>query len=191
MRTRKTVVVLVSGKAGSGKSTFSDLLESRLLDIAGISVFRYSFAGPLKFIAKAYIAWDGQKDEKGRKLLQDIGRVGRDYDQDIWVKHMLNQMDKKAGVLPYNFVIVDDWRFPNELAFLQKNPLLEIYTVRVARMNEDALPGNTGSDVSENSLPEIPDGLYNRFISNGGDYRDLIGRVDEVVNILTEQYILE
>jgi hypothetical protein len=191
MRTRKTVVVLVSGKAGSGKTTVADMLERKLGDIPSLSVFRYSFAGPLKFIAKSYIGWDGEKDEKGRKLLQDIGRVGRDYDKNIWVKHLLGQMDKQSGMLPFNFVIVDDWRFPNEYEYLRKNPLIDVYTVRISGKQAELI-GETAIDVSEHSLPNIPDELYNTFIDNsllnlGG----LESVVDGIVETLTERYILE
>lgn len=153
-------------------------------------IFRYAFAGPLKYMAKAFMGWDGEKDAAGRKLLQEIGRVGREYDIDIWVKHLLNQMDKKSGTLPFNFVIVDDWRFPNELAFLQKNIIFDTYVIRVAGRNLD-MPGNTASDVSENSLPGIADGLYDKCINNTGSYEDLEKVVDSIVEQLQSKFILE
>lgn len=190
MRTRKTVVVLVSGKAGSGKSTFSDMLEAKLNDIPSLTIFRYSFASPIKGMATVFGNWDGKKDEKGRIFLQQIGKVFRDYDPDVWAKLLLVQMDRKAGILPFNFVIVDDWRFPNELAFLQSNPLLDVYTVRVSGQLSE-MPGNTSSDVSENSLPDIPDNVYNRYVSNNGDLKELEVRVDEVVKDLSDKFILE
>jgi hypothetical protein len=190
MRTRKTVVVLVSGKAGSGKSTVADMLQAKLQDVPALTIFRYSFASPLKYMAEKFMGWNGEKDEKGRKLLQEQGRIGREYDPDTWVKHLLIQMDRKAGMFPFNFVIVDDWRFPNELSYLQQNPILDVCTVRVAGRQAD-LPGNTSSDASENSLPDIPDNVYNHYISNKGDLQDLEMRVDEVVKILTERFILE
>ena len=204
MRTRKTVIVLISGKARNGKTTVADLLEKKLEDIPSMRIFRYAFAGPIKYIAKAFMNWDGEKDEKGRRLLQEQGRIGRDYDQDIWVKHLLNQMDKKTNILPFNFVIVDDWRFPNELAYLQTNPILDVVTIRVLGRSLD-MPGNTASDISENSLPEASEehlkaGSYSEFepmlyydyiINNNEDLNLLESKVDMVLSQISKQYIVE
>lgn len=197
-RTRKTCVILLSGKAGAGKSTAGDMLEKKLLDIPSISVLRYGFADPLKYQAKAYFGWDGKKDDRGRKLLQDIGRIGREYDIDIWVKHFLNQLDKKAGILPFNFSIIDDWRFPNELAYLQKNPLLDIVSIRV--FGRGGLNGETANDVSENSLPEADfesleretsQPYYDFAIDNRDDLELLERKLDLVLAEIEKQYIVE
>lgn len=183
-RTRKTVVILLSGKAGSGKTTVADMLENKINDEPSLSILRYAFASPIKYIAKAFIGWDGEKDEKGRVLLQDLGKVGRDYDEHIWVKHFLNQMDKQSGILPFNFAIVDDWRFPNELAYLKNNPLLELVTIRM--FERGSLNGKTASDVSENSLPEV-DVEYIPNFSDADHWYDYQIRNDETLDILDKK----
>lgn len=198
-RTRKTVVILISGKAGSGKTTVAEMSEQKLLDIPSMTIFRYGFADPIKYIAKAFFGWDGKKDERGRRLLQMIGAVGREYDENIWVKHLLNQMDKKAGILPFNFVIVHDWRFPNELAYLKQNPTLEVVTIRL--FGRGGLNGETALDVSENSLPEvdaefIPTGLegdhwYDYQINNNVGTEQLNEKLDQVLASIEKQYIVE
>lgn len=190
MRTRKTIVILISGKAGSGKSTVGDLVTKKISMLSPLTVFRYSFAGPLKEIATKYVQWDGQKDEGGRKLLQELGRVGRDYNKDTWVKLMLKRIDETEDLLPYNFVVVDDWRFPNELAFLQNEPMFEVVKVRVIG-HQVSMPGNTASDVSENSLPEGADNLYDYVIENRSDISELDNKVDEMLSSITKQYIVE
>lgn len=191
MRTKRTVIVLISGKAGSGKTTVSRTLRDKLVDIPGMSIFSYSFANPLKYIAKSYMGWDGNKDEKGRVLLQELGRIGRDYDTDIWVKHLLQQMDKQAGLLPFNFTLVDDWRFPNELAYLEKNPVFDVVTVRV--FGRGGLNGETAMDVSENSLPEATSeqAYYDFQIDNSGSLEQLEQKLDSVLASLEKQYIVE
>lgn len=189
MRTRKTVVILISGKAGNGKSTISNLLRNKLQDIPGITVFIYAFANPLKYIAKAFIGWDNEKDEKGRRLLQNLGKVGREYNENIWAKHMLVQMEKTAGMIPFNFAIVDDWRFPNELTFLKSHQDLDIVTVRVHGRNV-VMPGNTASDCSENSLPEGMSDLYDFYISNSDSIDSLEKSIDDVVEKLSSKYII-
>ena len=197
MRTRKTVVVLVAGKAGSGKSTVSEILDQKLKEL-GMDNLQYGFADPIKYVAKAFFGWDGQKDEKGRRLLQQIGAVGREYDQNIWVKHFLNQLDRRAGMFPKNFALISDWRFPNELAYLQSNPLLDIVTIRV--FGRGGLEGETSLDVSENSLPEADteslqketeQPYYDFTIENNVDLEILKAKLDLVLGQLKKQYIVE
>lgn len=203
MRTKKTVVILVSGKAGSGKSTVADRLRQKLEDLEGIDTMLYGFADPIKYIAKAFAGWDGEKDEKGRRLLQKIGQIFRDYNPNIWVKHFLNQLDKKSGLFPKNFAVISDWRFPNELAYLKNNPLLDIVTIRV--FGRGGLEGENSLDVSENSLPEIhkerlKSGSYDEFdsylyydfcLENSGDLELLEHKLDLVLAEIRKQYIVE
>lgn len=203
MRTKKTVVILVSGKAGSGKSTVADRLRQKLEDLEGIDTMLYGFADPIKYIAKAFAGWDGEKDEKGRRLLQKIGQIFRDYNPNIWVKHFLNQLDKKSGLFPKNFAVISDWRFPNELSYLKNNPLLDIVTIRV--FGRGGLEGENSLDVSENSLPEIhkerlKSGSYDEFdsylyydfcLENSGDLELLEHKLDLVLAEIRKQYIVE
>ncbi len=199
MRTKKTVVILVSGKAESGKSTVAEMLRNKIMDMPSMTQLLYGFADPIKYVAKAFFGWDGKKDEKGRKLLQQIGAVGRAYDENIWVKHMLTQMDRRAGMVPFNFVIVSDWRFPNELRYLDANPILDLVTIRV--FGRGGLTGEVASDVSENSLPEMDDERFSYLadkgigytfgIANTGDLEQLESKVDKVLSEISKQYIVE
>ncbi len=205
-RVKKTVVILIAGKAGSGKTTIKNILREKLQEIPSIDVFPYSFADPLKYIATAFGKWDGQKDEKGRTFLQEIGQVFRKYNEDIWCIHFLTQLDRNNNkMFPASFAIIDDWRFPNELNYIKKNPLLEIVTVRVFGRQEN-LPGNTASEVSENSLPEVDiedlsnngwvedqdlNKYYDFQIDNSGDTELLNHKLDLVLAELTKKYIIE
>ncbi len=203
MRTRKTVIVLISGKAFAGKSTVGEKLAKGLKDKFGMDIMEYGFADPIKYIAKSFAGWNGEKDEKGRKLLQDIGRIFREYDEDIWVKHFLNQLDKKSGILPKNFAIIDDWRFPNELNYLKKNPILDVVTIRV--FGRGGLNGELSSDVSENSLPEAtreslgnctldilePIDYYDFSIENKEDMDVLEHKLEVILAELQKQYIVK
>jgi hypothetical protein len=199
-RTKKTCVILIAGKAGSGKTTTAEILEQKLQDIPSLTIFRYSFANPIKYIAQAFGEWKGEKDEAGRAFLQNIGKVFREYNKPIWVKHFLNQLDKKAGMFPFNFAIVDDWRFPDEIAYLQKNPLFNVVTIRI--FGRGGLNGEVASDVSENSLPEAdaqllekPSNdfphLYDFAVENSGDVESLSEKLDTVLAEIEKQYIVE
>jgi hypothetical protein len=197
-RTRKTVVILISGKAGAGKTTIGELMIKKLKDTFSMDVMEYGFADPIKYIAEAYGGWNKEKDERGRSFLQNIGRVWRDYDQDIWVKHFLRQLDNRAGMFPKNFAVIDDWRFPNEVDYLKKNPMLDIVTIRVFGRHAE-MPDSNWADVSETSLTEFSfewlwpqwDGFYNFSIDNSGSIDELNTKADIILSALEKQYIVE
>ena len=77
------------------------------------------FAAPVKDIA-FQMGWDGQKDERGRRLLQMIGtEIGRAYDPDIWVdKWTAKVLARWLDHVP--LIIADDVRFQNEVDRIRK-----------------------------------------------------------------------
>lgn len=99
------------GPAGTGKTTCAKYLADKTYG------YVLSFAEELKRYAKE-LGWDGQKDERGRKFLQELGRVVREYDENTWVNLLY---------IPYNYEVyqdsffVDDLRFPNEAEMLVRN----------------------------------------------------------------------
>ena len=119
-----TYYIGFSGRIGSGKSHISDVLLHRSKNVLPILL---PFAKPLKKLAKEYFGWDGQKDDRGRKLLQVLGtEVGREYGGwDFWIRKWKQEIErfkaKQLENLPKNWhdhtfflVIVDDIRFSNE-----------------------------------------------------------------------------
>ena len=89
--THRKVVVLISGKAGAGKSTFAEYLEQDAVK-EGLSCVRTAFADALKDIAYDNFGWNGKKDEKGRRLLQNLGDAGRSYNTDLWVNKVKDKI---------------------------------------------------------------------------------------------------
>ena len=56
-------VILLSGKARSGKNTAAEVI---LKEYTGIP---FAFADDIKTVAYKYFGWHGEKDELGRKTL--------------------------------------------------------------------------------------------------------------------------
>jgi hypothetical protein len=115
----KTACIMISGKMGSGKSLSAKYLMDMLgeLHLTGAVT---PLALPIKIIATKYLGWDGKKDEKGRKLLQTLGtEVGREYNSNCWVSYLVDQYVPSLEFYPLDFIIVDDWRFPNEYDYVQ------------------------------------------------------------------------
>ena len=118
------------GRAGAGKSTVAKALEDKL------TFLHYSpailpMAGALKHLA-IQLGWDGQKDLRGRKLLQDLGQTMREYDPLHWIhawdeqRHMLPTTTKRV-------IIVDDIRHTNEFTHIAHHLLGTMIHVATSR----------------------------------------------------------
>jgi hypothetical protein len=98
----------LTGPIAAGKSALAAALVATLADTLPVEI--RPFATPVKQAALD-LGWNGEKDAKGRRLLQLLGTdIGRDLiDPDIW----LNKWLDSAIEYPAS-IIADDVRFPNE-----------------------------------------------------------------------------
>ena len=88
-------------------------------------------------VATTYYGWNGEKDEKGRELLQKLGTdLGRTNNPNVWVNCVKEIV--KALQTEYDFVLIPDVRFPNEMDWIDI-PFFT-FTIRVNRQNEDGTP---------------------------------------------------
>ena len=62
-------VICLSGKAQAGKDTSAEIIRKLLLGY-GERVLIIHYADLLKFMCKQLFHWNGEKDERGRHLLQ-------------------------------------------------------------------------------------------------------------------------
>jgi len=151
---QRTVIILVSGKAGVGKTTFANFVMKHLPpDVKKYSA-KGAFATVVKQVAKM-MGWNGQKDDNGRKLLQNVGNVGREYNSDTWVGTLINFL-MEVNIIPLDLIIIDDWRFPNELNwFLDKSLEYKVYTVRISAPSRESLKGTPYYIDNEGSLEAL------------------------------------
>ena len=88
-------------------------------------------------VATTYYGWDGEKDKKGRELLQKLGTdLGCTNNPNVWVNCVKEIV--KALQTEYDFVLIPDVRFPNEMDW--SDTLFFTFTIRVNRQNEDGTP---------------------------------------------------
>lgn len=157
----ETKVILISGKAGSGKDTFATFLDT-MLTSTGKRVQILHFADILKFFCKEYYGWDGQKDEKGRGILINVGtHLARANNPDIWVNILIEYY--KAFHTEYDVFLIPDCRFPNEIERWQELqvPMASVRMLRDIQITSD----ETAADISETALD---DWLFDYFIENNG-----------------------
>ncbi len=192
-RTRKMNVILFGGKAQVGKTTASDYLVDKLSTDTGILANRASLAEPIKINAMEFFEWDGQKDEKGRRLLQELGDAGRNFYEDIYAKKL--EDNQLSNLFPNNFVVIDDWRYLNEAEYFKRNFLYQVTTVRIEKGSN--LPGSLATHRSEVSLPVSEKenlvynkgNIYNFEVHNSGTKEDYYNKLDSIVEYL-KTYII-
>lgn len=175
------MIVLISGRAGEGKSEFAHMCSDELAH-KGKSSLIIPFAHAVKDVAY-YMGWDGQKDFRGRKLLQNIGNFGREYDTDLWANFVVEAIKK---VPEFEYVFIDDWRFPNEYVVIQEHfdPVLKVRMKRPKKFH--ALLGTEFyNDISEISLPDDV-GYYDYIIENDTTLDGLRLLANDFVKLLTK-----
>lgn len=82
----KPLIIPIIGKARHGKDSFSEFLKESIEEKNKGKCLIIKYGDYLKFICKEYFSWNGEKDEKGRSLLQYVGTGIRKNNEDVWVK---------------------------------------------------------------------------------------------------------
>jgi len=122
----QSVVIMISGKQGSGKTATTSFLNE-IFSHKKMKIETYKFAGPIYEMQDAVWAIYSKygyemKDfvgEKDGELLQWLGtQHGRKKDQDIWVnilkKRAIEFLREAESKSEPGVVMVDDLRFKNE-----------------------------------------------------------------------------
>jgi hypothetical protein len=160
--------ISLSGEAGSGKSTVSDMIKD-FFETQNLTVAPFSFAGPLKDALVGWTGWDRQRldsdfayKEGGlgntdpddlddycvrlgktrRQIMQDFGTecMRDNMHPDFWV--ILAELGLKRGTTKAADVnIISDARFQNELNFITRQ---NGWTFRVKRI--ELLEGETADE---------------------------------------------
>lgn len=178
------VIFMISGKAGSGKDAVANALEQQLMK-DGYPVLRIAFADAVKDMLTRYYDWDGNKDEHGRAMLQELGTTKmRAMFPTYWAELVAKFI--AATHKDWLYVLISDWRFVNEFDTISDYNT-DVVTIRVDRYNEDGTEYiNTNmtdaqrEHVSETELDKFP---FDYVIENRGTLEEL---EDNVLAILED-----
>ena len=178
--TKKTKIVCLGGKAQHGKDTSAALLLEHLTANGTKALITHQ-ADLLKHIARDMFGWDGQKDEKGRHLLQNLGTdIIRKNDPDFWVDHLVRTFSVLDGT--WDVVLIPDTRFPNEIEKF-KEAGFEVFYVRVVRPNfQSPLTEEQQKHLSEIALDDYPADIT---ITNDSDYESLSEKIRNLAKELS------
>ena len=144
-------VLLFAGSARHGKTTACEIVKAKL-EAHKRRVLIINYADYLKFIAKEYCGWNGQKDEAGRTLLQWLGTDKiRANCPDFWVDAVVRVIEALQD--EFDVVCIGDVRFPNEIQKMKFNKSIDPISIHIERLNFDnGLTPEQRKHPSENSL---------------------------------------
>ena len=80
-------IIIINGSGGVGKDTFVDFCKE-FTDVKNISS-----VDKVKEAAKVLVGWNGEKDEKTRKLLADLKQISIDYN-NYPLQYISNQAEE-------------------------------------------------------------------------------------------------
>ncbi len=172
-------IICISGKAMSGKDTTAKYLKMALTS-KGNKVLIMHFADLLKYVCSTYFGWNGEKDEKGRTLLQYVGTdVVRKQSPDFWANFVVAILSFFPN--EWDYAIIPDCRFPSEYEIF-KSYNMDAILLRVVRLNFDSpLTPEQQQHLSETALDNY---RYDATIVNGGSMDDLKTAIADFVRNL-------
>ena len=161
------MIIGIVGKAGSGKDAVGKWFSSEM------GFCRFAFADAIKKIATQYFLWDGLKDERGRKLLQDIGDVGLSYNRDVWIEaldeHIRWSMRDDTRI---HNVVVTDVRLVSEADYVKIN---NGYLIRIE--GRGGLEGEVATHPTETEMDSI---TADFTVTNDGSLGDLYEQLKRI-----------
>ena len=158
----KPTVLLLSGKSGHGKDFAADIFKKQL-EAKGKKVLVTHYADLLKYICTTFFEWDGNKDADGRTLLQYVGTdVIRNQKPNYWVGFVNDILSMFSNA--WDYILIPDTRFPNEIEYLKNNKQLNTITVKIVRPDyESVLTKEQQNHESETALDNY---IFNHLICN-------------------------
>lgn len=164
-------VILISGKAMAGKDTAAEILKEKL-EKEDKKVVILHFAQYIKDYLKIYMNWNGEKTDEWRTLLQKLGT--EIIKQKLGMQHFhVNRIVEDIKILNelgYEYFIIPDTRFINEIAFMMAHFPYNTISIRIHRLGFE----NYLTDEQKNHLSEVDlDGFkfdYNVYVQNGVDH---------------------
>lgn len=183
---------MISAHSQNGKDAVANIMKEQL-EQKEQRVLIVHFADLVKFYATQYFNWDGNKDERGRALLQKIGTtIMRERWPTYWAEIIAKFIDALGDDIYdvfFDYVIIPDWRFINEFETVYDYAQLfhqKVTTIRVNRYNKDGTPyWNPQMTLEQRqhiSERELDNFNFEWTISNRGTLEDLCDSVKVILD---------
>lgn len=163
-------LIALCGRAQVGKDTTADYL------VKNYQFKKLAFADHLKQVAEL-ATWNGQKDTRGRILLQHLGDVLREYDKNIFINQLVGKIKyldlffyKPTGI--ESRLVISDVRLPDEINALKELGASIWY---IKRNTDTSVPKHITEQMDESSYK------FDFVFDNGGSFKQLYSGVDMAI----------
>lgn len=174
-------VIVISGKAGSGKSFLAEKLKAYLEVNYHLKGYIINFADPLKMVCEKVYGWDGNKGENGRTLLQKVGTdIVHKQNPLTWTNIIIAIMEGLRE--EFDFVIVADARFLHEIRGMVEhftNSKDSVHTIKIIGKPNENL---TDAQKQHKSEIELDDYHNFNYIFDNTNY-DIYGFFYKLANL--------
>jgi len=182
-------ILTFSGKAESGKDTTASIFKEKIFKNYNKKSLIIHEADYLKYICKQYFGWDGNKDERGRGILQFVGteivRIQKKC-PNFWVDTISYFMSVFED--DYDYFLIPDVRYENEISVLQNDFNFNVLTLNIERpYHENSLTLEQRNHPSENALDDYH---FDYGIVNLEGLENLEKEVDILINWMKEDNYL-
>ena len=180
-------VIAISGHAQNGKDTaatmLTDIIRQDYAEDSTSRILVTHYADLVKYVCRTFFGWDGLKDAKGRTLLQYVGTdVVRTEEPEFWVSFIIKML--KFFGQHWDWVIIPDTRFPNEIQTLRDNGF-DVVHMRIERPGYDS--GLTDEQKNHPSETALDDTVPDILIHNVGGLNALWETLRSVYKQLKQQ----
>lgn len=156
----KKIVIIINGKAASGKDTICDIIAKYYNAIA------ISEITPIKELAKL-AGWNGEKDDKSRKMLADLKALFVAYN-DLPLKYSMQKITEFVNS-KYEILFIHI-REKEEILKVVKNSPIKVYTLFVKRLDEGYINRSYGN-VADDGVEDYKYDFY--YLGNNKTKSDL------------------
>lgn len=142
---RKVKIIILSGKARSGKDKVADIITNYYEDL---KVKKLSFAFYLKQYVKSISNWNGEESTKPRELLQNIGidLIKNKINNKLLINRVIEDIEVYSYF--YDVIIITDARLIDEVEDIKNK--FNVITIRINSSIDNNL-----SDIEKNHITEI------------------------------------
>lgn len=145
---KDTKIIVLSGKAGSGKSSVAKLINKYKKCII------LSYASYIKEVAKNVLSWDGKEESKPRDFLQQFGSVIKQIDSNLLINRVVE--DIKIYSYFYDLIVISDARFESEIETIKTN-FKNVYSINIYGRD------NNLNDKQKNHITETALDNYDKY----------------------------
>ena len=172
-------IIMICGKARSGKDTLADYL---IKGLENKKVCRIQISQYIKYYAMKYFGWDGKDETKPRDLFNKLGTeiIRNKIDQNFHINRLLEDIEVLSYF--YDTFIVSDVRFPVEIEKV-KEKYNNVITIKMQRDNNE-LTENQKKEISETALDNYKD--YDYIIDNNGTLEELENKAKDLLEKIGE-----